>query len=235
MGLFDVFMSKEAKIRRHHRRTVNRDAAEEDRDASMRWLAQEGSPQALLALLSRFDLHLDHQLKDAGEKDLVESMVIAHGAAAVEPVRSWLRTCKGIARPLKVLAAVAGDQAAFDMAFELLEKELDGDPFKPEKKKKLLLWLAEHRHPRAIEAVGPFLRDFDEGVRYAAAEVLITQETDEARPGLEAVLLNPDEDSTRLRSRVADVFVARRWPVAEGVAAVLPEAYAVRGGRVVAA
>ncbi len=64
MGFFDLFMSDEKKIKKHHRRLTNRDAQDEDREASAHWLADNGTPEALLALLSRFDMALDHQLKD---------------------------------------------------------------------------------------------------------------------------------------------------------------------------
>ena len=137
MGFFDLFMSDEKKIKKHHRRLTNRDAQDEDREASAHWLADNGTPEALLALLSRFDMALDHQLKDAGEKDLVEDLVRHQGASAGTAVRAWLKQCKVTARPLKLLADIEGPDAAQAMVYDLLIAERDQDPFKPEKKKKV--------------------------------------------------------------------------------------------------
>ena len=84
--------------------------------------------------------------------------------------------------------------------------------------------------------MAPFLKDFDENVRYAAAEVMLAQQDESARPLLEAAMSNPDEDSNRLRVRLAEVFSQRRWKVeSDELAERLPDGWAVRGGRIVAA
>ena len=68
MGLFDFMLSPEKKIAKHVRRLTNRDAQPEDREGSAAWLAQHGTPQAILGLLSRFDMQLEHHLKDRSEQ-----------------------------------------------------------------------------------------------------------------------------------------------------------------------
>ena len=60
---------------------------------------------------------------------------------------------------------------------------------------------------------GVALKDFDEGVRYSASEVIIAQQDDAGRPYLQKVLANPAEDSNRLKVRLAGVFSQRRWPI----------------------
>ncbi len=232
MGFFDIFMNDEKKIKKHHRRLTNRDAQDEDREASAHWLADNGTPPALLALLSRFDMALDHQLKDATEKDLIQSLVLHQGTDASTAVRQWLKQCKVTARPLTLLSDIEGPQAALDVAYELLMIERDQDPFKPEKKKKLLIWLAERTDSRSVESADFYCTDFDEGVRYAAAEVLISEASEASRQALERVMVNPEEDSNRLKVRVMDVFISRRWTLDNPEAVTeLPEGYAVQGNR----
>lgn len=235
MGLFDLFLSDERKIKKHHRRLNNRDAQEEDRELSARWLAENGSPQALLALLSRFDMNLEHQLKDSGEKDLVYALLARQGDALLDPLHAWLARCKQVAHPLRLLAEQTDPEKAIAVVYDLLEAERARDDFKADKKKKLLIWLADQQHEGAIEAAMPFLSDFDEGVRYAAAEVIIAQEDDAGRAPLLAVLADPEEESNRLKVRVSEVFAARRWAIDEApeVADRLPNGYAVRDARVV--
>lgn len=236
MGLLDFFLGDERNIQRHTRRITNRDAQPDDREASARWLAQNGSPKAILGLLQRFDMNLEHQLKDQGEKELVHDLVLPMGEKAVEALRAWLRQCRQFTQPLRLLGEIQGHEAAVAMVYELLELELKKDDFKPDKKKGLLVWLAEVRHTGVIAAASPFLTDFDEGVRYAAAEAILAQGGEPARKALLAVLSNPNEESNRLKIRVADQFVQRGWRADELTdGAHLPERYTLREGRIVQA
>ena len=178
MGLFDFFQSEEQKITKRQRKITNRDAQPEDREAAARWLADQGSPAALLALLARFDVSLDHQLKDKGEKDLVYALASSKGNEMLAPLETWLKKCRSVALPLRLLEDLAGKNAAIDMACTLLDLERARDDFKPVKKKALLIWLASEKGDQCLDAAAPFLDDFDEGVRYAAAEVIIAQKSE---------------------------------------------------------
>lgn len=222
----NFLLSEDRRIQKEQRRVTNRDLQPEDREAAYKWLADNGSGKALVALLTRFDMKLEHQMKDGDEKEYVFGLLLAHGPEKVErPVRAHLRRCRTIAMPLRLLSELKGDREAVEMAFELLDAERERDDFKPEKKIDLLVWLVDHKHERAVEVVSPFLRDFDEGVRFAAAEVLIGQgRDDQVRPLLEAVIANPKEESNRLRVRLYELFLKRGWKldqpdqVAEGLA-----------------
>jgi len=235
MGLFDFFLSDEKKIAKHQRRLTNRDSQPEDREASARWLVDQGSPPSLLALLARFDVSLDHQLKDKGEKDLVYALASSKGTEIIAPLHVWLRKCKSVALPLRLLEDLAGKSVAVDTTCELLEAERARDDFKPAKKKALLIWLANERHEKCLTTASPFLDDFDEGVRYAAAEVIIAQKEDAGAEFLLTVLTNPEEESNRLKIRVCEIFEQRKWSVGDAATALadtLPENFRVESGRV---
>ncbi len=238
MGLFDMFLPEERRIAKEQRTLTNRDKQTEDREASARWLADRKNPKAYVALLTRFDMNLENQLKDRSEKELVFGLLAAAGADAVKrPLERHLGRCKQIATPLRLHVELFGLDPTVEKVFDVLELERQKDDFKPEKKIDLLVWLADKRHDRCIEVAAPFLEDFDENVRYAAAEVMIAQQDDQARSLLEAALANPDEESNRVRVRLAEVFAQRRWSVEqpEAIAQSLPETYQVHDGRVVAA
>lgn len=235
MGLFDFFLSDDRKIEKHQRTLTDKAQQAEDRDTSARWLSQRATPVSLLALLSRFEMRLEHQLNDQSEKESVYALLVGHGKATLEPLQAHLKKARQVGIPLRLLAEIEGIGAAVDTAIALLQAERQKDDFKPEKKRQLLVWLAEGRHTRAAGVAAGFLDDFDEGVRYAAAEVLIAAGDDGARAALEGALGHPKEESTRLRTRIADVFASKSWPLADAdaVAAHLPAGFTVRNGRVV--
>jgi HEAT repeat protein len=236
MGFFDVFLSEEKKIAKNRRRLTSRDSQPEDREAAARWLAANGSPKALLALVSRFDMKLEHQLNDKAERDVVIAIVLQLGDAAVKPLRSWLKQCRSVSVPLRLLEELTDEASTITFVYKLLERELAREDFKPEKKHALLTWLGDRRHEGAVAAAAPFIDDFDENVRCVAAEVLIAQEDPAVAEILEARIANEEEDSNRLRHRVAEVFAARRWPLTDPsrMAGALPDGYQVSDGFVVA-
>lgn len=236
MGIFDVFLSQESRIQKNQRTLTNRDVQAEDREKAARWLADQDSPKAIVALLTRFDMNLENQLKDKSEKDFVYGLIVSRGEAVLRPLERHIEKCRQIALPLRMYVELKGEEAAILKAYEILEIERKKDDFKPQKKVDLLVWLAERKHPGAIAAVSPFLKDFDEGVRYSASEVILAQQDDAGKAPLEAVLTNPEEDSNRLKVRLAGVFASRRWALDDptAVSARLPGGFSVVDGRVVA-
>jgi hypothetical protein len=234
MGMFDFFLSEDKRIARQQRTLTNRDVQAEDRDKAARWLADNGTPKALVALLTRFDLQLENGLKDQAEKDFVYKLALGFGPAIERPLERHLERCRQIALPLRLYVDIKGEAAAIERVFHVLDHERRKDDFKPQKKLDLLVWLAERRHP-GMEAASASLEDFDEGVRYAAAEVIIGQQDEAGRVHLERILRNAAEESNRLRVRIADVFAQRRWNVEDAAQVHLPGGFAVREGRVVSA
>lgn len=234
MGLFDFF-TREGKMKRHVRRMSNRDTPPEDREVSAHWLSEEGSPQALYGLLTRFDLQISQGLKDKSEKELVFQLLLQHGGAVSEPLEQWFAKCKQYAWPLKLLERIEGEQAAVDKVLQLLEGEVGKASFDPSKKIDLLKWLIEHDDARITPLATRFLTDFDEGVRYVAVEAVLSQDGED-RDLLWGVLTRPEEDSGRLMHRVCEVFAAKGWSVeADALQGRLPEAFAVQQGRLVRA
>jgi hypothetical protein len=214
MGLFDLFTggSIEKQIEKHTRRLRKKDAQQEDRVASAYWLSEEGSFDAVYGLLGRFEMAYEHHMKDRAEKDLVAQLVEDLGQPAVEPIKAFLRKSEFFARPMALLEIIAGGQVTLEMIFELLGLEAAKSELKPGKKRQLLIKLAEFQAEMIVDEALPFLDDFDEGVRFAAVEVLVAQEeTDVLKETLLTCLANPEEDSNRVRVRISEVASARRW------------------------
>jgi len=237
MGFFDLFTggSIEKQIEKHSKRIKKKDAQQEDRVASAYWLAEEGSFNAVYGLLGRFEMAYEHQMKDRAEKDLASQLLEELGEAAVPAISAFMRKSSQFARPMALLEKIAGEEAALAMIFELLDLEAAKSELKPGKKRQLLIKLAEFQRDDVVDKAAPFLEDFDEGVRFAAVEVLIAQEeTDQVREKLLSCLGNPEEESNRLRVRVSEVASGRRWSLGEHrehVASNPPAGWTVSKGR----
>ncbi|MBL8612582.1 MAG: HEAT repeat domain-containing protein, partial [Myxococcales bacterium] len=95
--------------------------------------------------------------------------------------------------------------------------------------------LEDYRSPKIREAVEPFLEDVNDEARYFAASTVLVQNDPESIPAL--VKLYADEESIRIKNKVADGMASRGWVVPEDMRdemrrALTPE-YSVDGeGRV---
>ena len=234
MGLFDFFSSDpEKQMKRHTKRIKNLNAQGEDRQMSAYWLADIGTDQAIMGLLGRFTITYEHRMKDNDEKSLVVHLLEELGPKVVPVIRQWVLKNPAFAKPLNVVDKFEGEDVVVDILLEMLGVEVD--PFKPEKKRQILIRLADYKDERIITRVAPSLEDFDEGIRYAAAEVLLAQDTDSVRMDLAAALANRQEESNRLRVRIAEAFRGRSWRLgehAEAVAERPPGGWVVAGDQI---
>ncbi|GDX83443.1 hypothetical protein LBMAG42_52540 [Deltaproteobacteria bacterium] len=235
MAWYDIFTGN--SVTKHGRRMQDRDAQAEDRMQSAAWLADQATPEALLALCKRFDLQLEHNIKDRNEKDAVIELLVERGPLGAEAARAHARGSANFQHSVRTVERLEGVAAANALLIELLSAESVDNEFKPEKKRSLLLTLAERKDPRIVAGAAPFLLDFDEGVRHAAVEAIAAQEGEEGRAGLEAALRSQREESTRVRGRLAELFSARRWALANSdgwLEANMPPGYRLIEGMVVA-
>jgi HEAT repeat protein len=233
MGMFDFITGgQEGQLKRHAKRVMNLNAQAEDREASAHWLADNGSEQAILGLLGRFTVTYEHQMKDLGDKDMIFDLLQGLGESVAGPIKVWAHTANQFARPLKLVDEFEGGEAVVTLLLELLVKE--NDPFKPEKKRQILIRLAEYEDARIRPAIVDCLRDFDEGIRYAAVECVLCQEAPEVQEDLAECIADDKEQSNRLRVRIAEAFHQRGWGLgqyAETVAGNPPHGWTVSGDR----
>jgi hypothetical protein len=238
MGFFDALFGSGKQVLGKSRKLADIFAQPEDREAAARWLADEGSDQAVLGLLGRFDVSIENSMKDAAEKEMVTDLLGGLGASVLGPARIYVKRCKNMAWPLRVIEATGGWEDALASVLEMLDEEAGKEDFKPDRKRNLLVRIADWRDPRIVPSAARFLGDFDEGVRYAAAEAILSQGTTDGREALITALANPAEESNRLRSRIADAFATRGWTLgdrAQEVAARPPTGWTVRGQALVRA
>lgn len=238
MAFFDfLFGSDATQLKKHARRVADRDAQPEDRESSARWLFEKGTDEATIALFGRFNLQLEHSMKDQKEKDYVLELLAERGGDAARAARTFAHGSVNFQYAVRLLEKLEGPKAGVELLLDLLAEEKVENEWKPEKKRNLLISLAEKKDPRIVAGASRFLEDFDEGVRNAAVEAIAAQDGDAGREALLPALLNEKEESTRVRGRLAEVFASRRWSVPEGhgfLAANVPSGYRLDGDRLVA-
>jgi HEAT repeat protein len=233
MGLFDL-LSKDKRDERARskniKQAVNKFAQSADRMRALESLAEDGSEEALYGLLRRFGLMYDKTIEDEQEKEWVFETMVQKGKAALPAVKRYLFSAESISWPLRILDKIAGstDEELAVLA-EVLERHEPGYERDPTKKIQLLNHLATLKHDRAAALCAPYLKDMDEGVRYAAVEALLRQKNEAvAREPLLELFTSDAEESLRLRRKIAEGFADLGWLVQgfrPGVEKKLPEAF----------
>ncbi len=221
MGIFDL-LSKEGRaksaLERHIKKTMNKFIQSPDRFAAMESLKAIGSDEALYGLCRRFGYVYDKTIEDEQEKQWVEDTLVAFGDRALPALRRFIMQGETISFPLRVLEKIAERDKVLEVVDELLAREEPGYTRSPEKKIQVLHWLGEWKAappPEIARRIVPYLKDFDETVRFTSVEALAHAKPDEAQsrvPLLEA-LVRPEEESRRILVRIAEVLGDRRWRV----------------------
>ncbi|MBT8495617.1 MAG: HEAT repeat domain-containing protein [Deltaproteobacteria bacterium] len=215
--VFGLF-SKERALKRVIDKATHKMAQHQDRWAAMEKLAKNGSDEALFALFKRFSFSYDKSVEDEQEKQWAVDTLVAKGEAVLAPMGRYMSQATSIAYPLEILGRVAKRDRVLEVVDDLMEREEPGYARDPTKKQQLIDWLAEWKggsdHDVASR-VAPYLADFDEGVRFAATEALSLRCDEVAAPALVGALINPDEESGRLKVRIAEVLAEHDLPLGD--------------------
>jgi HEAT repeat protein len=245
MGLFDLFKGSpkaEGKPRpkgspaakwadRVERRIQNY-----DRQEAIQALSEMGTSDAVEVLLKRFTFLIDPSITDQEEKDAAFRGILRAGRGAIEPVRAFAARAESLAWPMKIIKALLDEGEYVEELLRWLAKwDTEYAKF-VDPKVQILTALEEHRHPQIREGVERFLEDVNEPARFHAATTLLAQDDAGALPAFAKLLV--EDESVRVRTKVAEGLAARAWPLADDARAavrnVLPAGYSLDGaGRVI--
>jgi HEAT repeat protein len=206
--VFGLF-SKDRALKRAIDKATNQRAQSADRFAAMEKLREEGSEEALYALCRRFSFKYDKLIEDQQEKDWVVQVLVNKGEACLGPLRRFLKAGQRLGYPLSVLGQIARPDAILEIIDEVLADEEPGYTRDPQRRIDVIEWLAEwDGAPNAEIArrVIPYLEDFDETVRFKTIEALAVKPSPEAGPPLARALTREEEESMRLKHRIAEVL-----------------------------
>lgn len=238
MGLFDLFKGKGKDEKKKSSPAAkwaeaagSKRAQPLDRQEAIAELCKLKSADAVQALLRRFTFTTDPSITDQEEKDMAFEGIVAAGREAIEPVRSFVAKAESLAWPMRIMREVLSTEEFVDELMVWL-KPWDTEYAKfIDPKLQILTALSEHEHPAIIEAVKPFLEDVNESARFHAVMATLAQKNQESLGPLLNLLI--DEESVRVRSKIADGLVALGWAVGDeqrdAVRKALPAQYGVDG------
>jgi hypothetical protein len=217
MGLFDM-LSKEGRkagsLKKNLARASNKDAQSTDRMRALEVLREDGSDEAIYGLLRRFSFVYDKTIEDEQEKEWVESVLIDMGERVTPMLTRYLHHAESISWPLRILDKVAAPDQIYAILTELTERNEPGYTRDPSKKIQMLTYMGEHKDPRMSAMLAPYLEDMDEGVRFKTVESLVKQKNEEiAREPLLKHFCKPEEESGRIKLRIAEGFAELAWEV----------------------
>ncbi|SMF66749.1 HEAT repeat domain-containing protein [Pseudobacteriovorax antillogorgiicola] len=226
MGLFGKFKDYQAtrsekRLEKAAKLVKNPKAIKEDRWSALKFLADdaEGAERVINALLSRFEYSLEHGILDSREKDLALKGVIRFGEEGVPVIEEWIKKTDRIAWPIKALKAVTDEkQVVESLKAALVLEDVRFDQAKVDKNYDILCYMRDFQLSGFEESISHFLKDSDERVRFAAAESLIEQESNEVAQYLEPFLSDTTSENRRIKEAVTRAFIERKWPVKDGAA-----------------
>ena len=202
-----------------------------DRQEAIAALADMKTAEAVAALMKRFTFVIDPSITDQEEKDAAFQGVLAAGEEAVVPVRNFAAKAESLAWPMKILKEVVDEETYVKELVDWLDRwDTEYAKF-IDPKIQLLVALEEHKNPLIREAVEPFLEDVNETARFHAVATTFAQDDPESIGPLLAALL--EEESFRVKNKIADGFILRSWIVPEeerdAVRKALPAGYTIDG------
>lgn len=223
------------RIERNTKKLSERYAQHEARMEALDKLREIGTPDAIYGLARRFTATSENLGLDQEEKKRVRDVLIAFGDGAVEPIQRYIRNFDKITWAIGALERIVSKEVLIPFLFDVLK---EGDPvyIRGDKATQILTALQGLNTPEVVEGVIPCLASADDTVRIAAVECLEAYGDERAREPLLQTLVNPNEDSVRVRMRIGEAFERLGWDVKgfrKKVESALPEPFRVNSkGRV---
>ncbi|MEZ4399438.1 MAG: hypothetical protein R3B06_05445 [Kofleriaceae bacterium] len=229
--VFGLF-SKEKALQRTIEKATNKLAQQADRWGALERLREDGTDDALYGLCKRWSITSNNNVEDQQEKAWVVDVLVSKGAVVLAPLRRYMRNSAQLSYALAVLGQV-GDQAQIlEAVDEILADERPGYTRDPERRMDLIRFLGEWTAGGAEVATRlvPYLQDFDQNVRVAAADGVADADPALTSAALIAALIRPEEESGRFRKRVAEILARHKVPVADHAAQIEPLLHGPAGG-----
>ena len=242
MGLFDLFRSKDGKDKKGGEKKSSpaskwaqaagdKRAQNYDRQEALQELATMGTADAVEALLRRFNFATDPSITDQEEKELAYQGILKAGADAIVPVRAYAAKAESLAWPMRILTEILEEEALVkELIVWLARWDTEYAKF-IDPKIQLLRALEDYKNADIVDAVLPFIEDVNEPARFHAVVTLLGQKEERVLEPLRKMF--PEEESVRVRNKIADAFADRNHVIPEeernAMRKALPPAYSIDG------
>jgi hypothetical protein len=217
VGFKDLLTKQGRKDRALHKscaKAANKKIKPDDRRPALYALLEDGGDEAIEALLKRFTFIYDTNLvMDEQEKNEVYNGLLDMGERILPHVRAHLKSSPTLSWGLRLLREICDHETVWTVVSEVLQNYEPGYERDPSRKDQLMTFLGEFEDDRSAEALIPYLEDDDEGIRFTTVEALFKQRNDKAREQLLNLMTNEEEESLRIKHRIAEGFVDVGWPV----------------------
>ncbi|MCC6750831.1 MAG: HEAT repeat domain-containing protein [Deltaproteobacteria bacterium] len=213
-ALFSKDGRKERALQKASAKAANKKIKPDDRGPALHTLLEDGSDEAIAALFKRFTFIYDaNMVSDEEEKNLVYQGLVDLGERVLPHLRQHLTDSPTLSWGLRMLGDVCDHETSWSVLEEVLASYEPGYVRDPSKKQQLIGYLGDFKDVRAAERLVPFLEDHDETVRYLTVEGLFNQRQELAREALLKAFCNADEESLRIKNRIAEGFAETGWAV----------------------
>lgn len=199
-----------------------------DRIEAIQTLVEMNTPEASAALLKRFTFTIDPSITDQDEKDVAFRGIIATGKSVVPAVIEFCAKAEALTWPLKILAEILDDDAYRNELIALLDRFDTEYARNVEPKIHVIQALEDVVHDDVRSAVERFFEDVNETVRFHAVQTTFAQGMPESVDGL--IDLLAEEESVRVKNKIADGLLMRGWTIPEGRRKAVDEALSDTSG-----
>lgn len=238
MGLRDLFSGSgrgKSRLDKLIKTAVNKYTQSAERYAAMEDLLKDGSDAALIGVMRRFTVVSSKSIEDEEEKGWAYRRLSELGDKVLPAVKVFCLEHDNIAWVLRLIEDCDETQE-WDILDALLKQHPPEYERDPSKKLQLLTHVAEIEDDAVATILSEYLSDPDEGIRFFTTEQLLDIADDKTKEKLVDRILDEEEDSVRLRTKVLDGLSELQWDVSEWADAMakrIGSEHTVRKGRVV--
>jgi len=215
VGFRDLFSSagrSKSKLDKLIRKVEGKYIQSADRYYAMQQLIDMGTVPALIGVMRRFTIAASKSIEDEEEKGWLYRKLSGLPPEFILPAaKQFCLDHYNIAWVLRIVEDLATDEQEWEIIDAILENHPPVYERDPTKKLQLLTHLQEIDDPQVAPLIARYLADPDEGVRFRAVEGLIELADPVTLDAMIAAVVNPDEDSLRIRNRLLSGFASLGW------------------------
>jgi HEAT repeat protein len=214
MGILDLFKGKKQDkpgpswaLQRKIKKALNKFIQAPERQAALQGLADEGSEDAVRALIKRLTFYVEPLTTDENEKNYVMDALVGFGPRIIPLLIESIKTGESITWQLNTYRQLTSEEELLESLLSLIEGFDTEYEKNPVRKIQIIEALGDWKSDKVAHALERFLDDVDETVRYQTVSSLLKQDPEIMRDWLLERALS--DESNRIRDLVMDGLCER--------------------------